>query len=168
MYRWTSTYNCWYLHLRVWGLLIDHINPGNIKFELRDHDFWILGWDVFPWLKATYKKYSVFCIGTRIGAGWRKVTPWWSKWCAGVLQPRHAVASVKGNLSEPLTKTNSRAWGLFAGMHLTGHSEPAVPTTAPSTECPLLLGCGWTSPELIFSFILVTNSVGNRLSYIGR
>jgi hypothetical protein len=28
--------------------------------------------------------------------------------------------------------------GLFAGMQLTGQSEPA-PTSTPSTECPLLL-----------------------------
>ncbi len=41
------------------------------------------------------------------------------------------------------------------------HSEPA-PTSAWSTECVLLLSCGWTSTELIFGFNLVTNSVGNR------
>jgi hypothetical protein len=45
--------------LYVWGLLIDHINPGNIKFELRDPDFLILGWDILPWLKATYKNTTV-------------------------------------------------------------------------------------------------------------
>jgi hypothetical protein len=39
-----------------------------------------------------------------------------------------------------------------------GHSEPA-PTSAPSTGCPLLLSCGWTSTqlELIFGFTLVIN-----------
>ncbi len=42
----------------------------------------------------------------------------------------------------------------------TGHREPA-PTGMPSTGCQLLLGCGWTSTELTFSFILVTNSVRN-------
>jgi len=41
-------------------------------------------------------------------------------------------------------------------------STPA-PTSTPSTGCPLLLSCGWTSStELIFGFTLVTNSVGNR------
>jgi hypothetical protein len=43
-------------------------------------------------------------------------------------------------------------------MAYAGHSEPA-PTSAPSTECPLLLSCGWTSTELIFGFTLETNSV---------
>jgi hypothetical protein len=42
-----------------------------------------------------------------------------------------------------------------------GHSEPA-PTSTPSTGCPLLLSCGWTSTEFIFGFTLVANSVGNR------
>ncbi len=41
------------------------------------------------------------------------------------------------------------------------HNEPA-PTSAPSTGCPDLLSCGWTSIELIFGFASVTNSVGNR------
>ncbi len=41
------------------------------------------------------------------------------------------------------------------------HSEPAL-TSAPSTGCPLLLSCEWSSTELIFGFTLVTNSVGNR------
>jgi hypothetical protein len=41
--------------------LVDRINPGNIKFELRDHDS-ILGWDVFPWLKATYKNTVCFAM----------------------------------------------------------------------------------------------------------
>jgi hypothetical protein len=41
------------------------------------------------------------------------------------------------------------------------HNEPA-PTSAPSTGCPDLLSCGWTSTELIFGFASVTNSVGNR------
>jgi hypothetical protein len=42
-----------------------------------------------------------------------------------------------------------------------GHNEPA-PTSTPSTRCLLLLSGGWTSSELIFSFTLVTYSVGNR------
>ncbi len=42
-----------------------------------------------------------------------------------------------------------------------GHSEPAH-TSAPSSGCMLLLGCGWTSTELIFCFTLATNSVRNR------
>jgi hypothetical protein len=42
------------------------------------------------------------------------------------------------------------------------HSEEPASTSAPSTRCPLLLSCGWTSSELIFGFTLVTNSVGNR------
>jgi len=42
-----------------------------------------------------------------------------------------------------------------------GHSEGPATTSAPSTGRPFLLSCGWTSTQLIFSFTLVTNSVGN-------
>jgi hypothetical protein len=43
-----------------------------------------------------------------------------------------------------------------------GHREPAL-NSAPSTGCPLLLSCGWSSSELnIWTPNLVTNSVGNR------
>jgi hypothetical protein len=42
-----------------------------------------------------------------------------------------------------------------------GHSEPAH-TSTPSSGCMLLLGCGWTSTELIFCFTLATKSVRNR------
>jgi hypothetical protein len=48
-----------------------------------------------------------------------------------------------------------------------GQSEQP-PTIAPSIRRMLLLGCGWTSTELIFGFTLVTNSIQNRVSYIGR
>jgi hypothetical protein len=42
-----------------------------------------------------------------------------------------------------------------------GHGEPA-PTSAPSTECLLLLSYERTSIELVFGFTLVTNSVRNK------
>jgi hypothetical protein len=51
--------------------------------------------------------------------------------------------------------------GMYWSVGSEGHSEPA-PTSAPSTGCPLLLSCGWTSIELIFGFILGTNFVGDR------
>jgi hypothetical protein len=44
-------------------------------------------------------------------------------------------------------------------VHHPGQSEPA-----PSTGCPLLLSCGWTSTELISGFTLVTRSTRSRSS----
>jgi hypothetical protein len=53
-------------------------------------------------------------------------------------------------------------WPLSMGMiSFSLDGEPA-PTSAPSTGCPLVLSCGWTSTELILCFTLVTNSVRNR------
>jgi hypothetical protein len=48
-----------------------------------------------------------------------------------------------------------------SSLTLDGYSKPA-PTSTPSTRWILLLSCGWTSIELIFSFTLVTNSAKNN------
>ncbi len=47
---------------------------------------------------------------------------------------------------------------LLPDLSKLGQSEPA-PTSAPSIGCPLLFICGWSSTQLTFGFILVTNSV---------
>jgi hypothetical protein len=48
------------------------------------------------------------------------------------------------------------------GWYSEVNQHAPAPTSAPSTGCPLLLSCGWTSTELIFGLTLVTNAVGNR------
>jgi hypothetical protein len=64
----------------------------------------------------------------------------------------------------PGLKTSQLHLSVILGMAYKqgSHSKPA-PTSAPSTGCLLLLSCGWTSTELIFSFTLVTDSVGKHL-----
>jgi hypothetical protein len=128
-----------------------------LNFELtRCNGFWNL-WELdctmYIRLKSTHRSESMFCC------------------IFTILTPR-PPSTVQGNMQDgwcvnrkyflmyscPIAYHN----GWLAMYQLSmGHSEPAQ-TIAPSTGCPLLLSCGWTSTESIFGFRLVTNSRRSR------
>jgi len=81
---------------------------------------------------------------------------WW------MLQGHLVATSVNRN---GFFQTKSWVTELDPEMQLGSDLGPqwtSAPTSAPSTGCPSILSCGWTSTELISDFTLVTNSVRNR------
>ncbi len=79
----------------------------------------------------------------------------WKPLCNGVCQV-HVIVPVSLTILQNSHDHYMNPWKLLCNG---GPNHEPAPTSTPSTGCPSLLSCGWTSTELIFGFTLVTNSI---------